>query len=571
MGFTQKTGRLVLAMLLLGAATAPLSAQIQVWVTTGNRSSLLDQWDDRSFHNEDLHTNNIYINEHHLYQQMEGFGASLTDASAWLLTYVMSDFQRDIVMRSLFSRTDGIGVGFLRQPIGASDFSLSHYSYNDLPPGETDPNMEHFSIDHDREYIIPLLQWAKSLNPNLKILGTPWSPPGWMKTSGSLIGGSLLPEHYQAHANYLTAFVAAYTAEGLPISYITVQNEPGIIPEDYPGMRMTAQEQTVVVRDFLGPTMSQAFPNTGILAWDHNWETPNYPIEVMSDPQARQYVAGTAFHCYEGLPEEQSITFKTYPEKPIYFTECSSGSWATNFADNLVWDTSHLEIRAIRNWARSLTKWNLVLDENFGPHTGGCPNCSGIVTVQQETGDFVFNHDYYALGHLSQFVAPGAHRIASTHLPGLGLETVAFRNPNGSKVLLVLNSRRRSQSFDVIFGDQSFDFTLNGRSVVTFVWQGSQQIGHAPTMPQNPLAERTFSGHHFLEWDFSHNATSYQVFRSTRPGEVGEMISEVATPFYVDDALGKGQSYVYRVRAVNNSGTSEMTQEFRTDPAIKLN
>ena len=571
MSLSLKMGRRVLFFLALCFVNIQITAQIQVWVTTGNRSELLDRWDDWHFDNEATHDLKIYVNENHLYQEMEGFGASLTDASAWLLANVLSDSQRDTVMRSLFSREEGIGVSFLRQPIGASDFSLFHYSYNDLPPGQTDVNMEHFSIEHDREYIIPLLQWAKSLNPSLKILGTPWSPPGWMKTSGNMVGGSLLPQFYQAHANYLTAFVGAYKAEGLPISYITVQNEPGIIPEDYPGMRMTAAEQTIIVRDFLGPTLRNAHPETGILAWDHNWEMADYPIEVMQDPKAREYVAGSAFHCYEGLPEEQAITFKAYPEKPIFFTECSSGDWANNFADNLVWDTSYLEIRAVRNWARSLTKWNLVLDENFGPHTGGCPNCEGMVTVEQATGNYTFNHDYYALGHLSQFVVGGAHRIASTHLPERNLESVAFKNPNGSKVLLVLNSNRRSQSFDVFFGNQSFDFTLRGRSVVTFIWQGAQVADKAPATPVNLKVERTIRGHNFLEWDFEPDAKAYKVYRATRPGGEAQLAAEVTVPFYVDDQLRKGTRFFYRVEAVNTKGNSALSVEVRTEDNIRRN
>jgi glucosylceramidase len=204
------------------------------------------------------------------YQKIDGFGASLTDSSAWLISQKLSEAQRTQLLEMLFDPKKGIGLSILRQPMGASDFALRSYTYDDLPPGETDPDMKLFSIDYDRDYIIPILRQSLALNPNLKIIGSPWSPPGWMKTSGSTIGGTLLPAVFAPLTKYFVKYVQAYEASGVPIFAVTPQNEPLNVPNDYPGMGMSADEQSKFVRENLGPAFRDSGIKSRILVFDHN-------------------------------------------------------------------------------------------------------------------------------------------------------------------------------------------------------------------------------------------------------------------------------------------------------------
>ena len=254
------------------------------------------------------------------YQEITGFGASFTDSSAWLVDTKLDASQRDAVMRDLFS-DQGIGLSFLRQPMGASDFAVKgNYSYDDMPPGKTDPTLAHFSIDHDRAYIIPLLLQARRINPHLTVMATPWSPPGWMKTSDSMIGGTLRPEAYQPLADYFAKFIEDYAAAGVPIRYITPQNEPLFIPGGYPGMFLSATQADDLIKNHLGPTLRAHHLPTGILAYDHNWDAISYPETMYADPDAAGYVAGTAWHCYGGDVITQAVSHNNYPNKPAFHT-----------------------------------------------------------------------------------------------------------------------------------------------------------------------------------------------------------------------------------------------------------
>jgi glucosylceramidase len=356
--------------------------------------------------------------------------------------------------------------------MGASDFALTDYTYDDVPAGQADPAQAAFSIDHDRAYILPVLKQALALNPRLKVMGSPWSAPAWMKTSGSLFGGSLEPAAYPAYATYFARFVQAYAAEGVPIDAVTLQNEPHFESASYPSMRLEAAEAATFVRDYLGPGFARAGIGTKLLVGDHNWDEPAYPLAVLDDAGARPYVAGSAFHCYAGDVAAQSSVQLAYPGKDIYFTECSGGGWATDFGANLRWAMRNLVIGATRNWARTVLLWNLALDSQGGPQNGGCPNCRGVVTVKNASA-VAYNVEYYALGHASKFVASGARRIASTGAVGTGLQHVAFRNFDGSKVLLVLNDGAGTQAFSVTWGGQAFSTSLPAGAVATFTWTGT--------------------------------------------------------------------------------------------------
>ncbi len=261
------------------------------------------------------------------YQQMDGFGAALTDSSAWLISQKLTAQQRHELLQMLFDHKKGIGLSMMRQPMGASDFALKDYTYNDMPQAQIDPDMKHFSIDHDREHIIPILREALALNPSLKIIASPWSPPGWMKTSGSMIQGTLLLSAYAPLAKYFVRYVQAYEASGVPIFAVTPQNEPLNIPDDYPGMGMSSDEQTKFIRDNLGPAFRAAGIKAKILTFDHNWDLINFPVKVLSDTQAAAFVPGIAIHCYGGSPTAQTELHNRFPDKDIWLTECSGGEW----------------------------------------------------------------------------------------------------------------------------------------------------------------------------------------------------------------------------------------------------
>jgi glucosylceramidase len=403
-----------------------------------------------------------------MYQEMVGFGAAITDASASLINGLPPE-RREALLRDLFDADSGAGIGlsFTRLTIGASDFSPRHYSFDDMPPGQRDPTLARFSIEPDRADRLPVVRRALAINPQLKIVASPWSAPGWMKTSGSLIGGSLRPDAFGPFAEYLRRYVDAYAALGVPIYALTVQNEPHFEPKDYPGMRLEPPARARFIGEYLGPLLARERIRTLILDWDHNWDEPQSPLRVLADSVARRYVAGVAWHCYGGDVSAQTKVHDAYPAVDTYFTECSGGEWAPSFADNLVWNVRTLIIGATRNWARGVLLWNLALDEHHGPHRGGCGDCRGVVTIDSRSGAVTRNVEYYALAHASRFVRPGARRISSSSGVA-GLESVAFRNRDNSRVLIVVNTAAEARRFVVLWDGRTLVYALPAGAVATF-------------------------------------------------------------------------------------------------------
>jgi len=539
-------------------------ATVHVWLTASDRSQLLEPQADVTFETDaPENEKTIYVNENHLYQQMDGFGASMTDSSAWLIYTQLNETQRNAVMSALFSPTDGIGVSITRIPMGASDFVNGEaYTYDDMPPGQTDPQLAHFSIDHDRAYIIPSLQRALEINPELKIMASPWSAPAWMKTSDELGHGSLLPEFYSVYAEYFVKFIQAYEAEGVPIYAITLQNEPHHEPHSYPGLRMEPEEAVNFVKQSLGPAFEAAGIETKILIWDHNWDEYDYPIAVLDDPDAKKFIDGTAFHCYGGTVIAQGLVHDAHPDVDIYFTECSGGAWIPSFAEGLKRDIKDLVMGSTRNWAKTVIKWNLALDTSYGPHTGGCGNCFGFVTIDPEieTG-FTTNWDYYSIGHLSKFVRNGAYRIASTSFQYDGLESVAFLNPDDSKALVISNTSSTDRSFAVRWGSQAFSYSLPSGTLATFTWEGEQSIPAKPTRPTD-LKVKTTDTQLILNWEFSPLADSYTIKRAETSGGPYTVIADnVRIPEYFDADVTMGKTYYYVVSAVNSLGESSDSSE----------
>ncbi|WP_051451877.1 RICIN domain-containing protein [Actinospica robiniae] len=456
---------------LSAAPAQAASPAVSVWETTTNQSQLLAQQGGTSFSpGASSQSQVITVSPSSTYQTMTGFGASFTDSSAWL---VYNSPQRNTIMSKLFDPNSGIGLDFLRQPIGASDFARSLYSYDDVASGQTDPNLTGFSISHDDSYIIPILQQALQLDPQTTIMATPWSPPGWMKSSGSMIGGSLNSADYQYFANYMVKFLQAYKAAGVPISYVTAQNEPEYSPSNYPGSTFTAAQEQSFIADNLGPAIKSAGLSTGILAYDHNWNDPSFPETILGNSSSAQYVSGVAWHCYSGDPSAQSTVEALYPSYGVYETECSgsqSSNTANTFSDTLDWEVANLVISGIRNYAKSVVTWNMALDPSGGPSMN-CTTCTALVTVNNSSGSASYNAEYYALGQVSKFVKPGAVRIGSNSFGSGGVQDVAFQNPDGSTAMVVLNSdTSNSHTFGVSENGQSFSYTLPAGAVATFTW-----------------------------------------------------------------------------------------------------
>ena len=450
------------------ACVGLLPAQsVSVWLTTDDQKTLLESQPAVSFApGGSASIPTVFIDERSGFQSIEGFGASFTDSSAWLMNEKIPPAELPGVMLSLFDHTNGIGIGFVRNPMGAADLTRSDYSYDDLSPGTTDSTLSSFSIAHDTVDIIPLLLQAKSINPRLKVMATPWSPPGWMKTSGSMIGGTLLPSQYTAFANYFVRYIQAYETAGVPVDYISLQNEPLYLPTDYPGMSMAATDQLGILRDYVLPALSANQLSTKVLLYDHNWDQPVYPQTILADSTlaASPQIGGIAWHWYGGTPGAMSLLHNQYPERKNYVTEASGGTW---IPDEVKTDFETIT-QSMRNWSSSYVKWGMALDENRGPHTGGCGDCTGLITVNETSGAVSYNIDYYTLGHFSKFVLPGATRVWSSN--ATGIVSAAFMNPNGTEALVVYNDTSASQTFQVTSRQRSFSYVLPALAGATFVW-----------------------------------------------------------------------------------------------------
>ncbi|MFE8990696.1 discoidin domain-containing protein [Streptomyces collinus] len=471
----------------LPASAAPVSGNASVWLTNPSTGTYLSKqapvtWKTGSAAAE---SSTITVDTTRKYQQMTGFGASFTDSSAWLVGTKLTTKQRNALMRDLFSRSDGIGLSFLRQPMGATDFTVNgNYSYDDMPAGESDPKLANFSIGHDRSYTIPLLKQARKLNPQLTVMATPWSPPGWMKTGDTMNGGQIKPAAYQQLADYFAKFLKAYKAAGVPVRYVTPQNEPLNNTPAYPSTGLTADQAKTFINDYLAPTLRKQHLKTGILGYDHNWDVTSYPESLYTDAASAKNVAGTAWHCYAGDVSAQTVVHNDYPNKPAFQSECSGGTWEGTGQSTTFAGTMDNIINGPRNWAQSIIRWNIALDGSSGPTNNGCQGCRPVVTVSQNadgTYSYKPTADYWGLAQASKFVQPGARRVASNSFGKGDLEDVAFTNPDGSTALIAYNSSTAERSFTVRWGNRTFTYTLAAGAAATFTWTGTQQGSTAPS------------------------------------------------------------------------------------------
>ena len=441
-----------------------LPLTVDFYLTTPNQSSLLDLTTDGI----SVMTNNsnatITVSDQTTYQEMDGFGFALTGGSALHLNSMGSSLRAEL-LNELFG-ANGIGISYLRVSVGASDLDAEPFSYDDLPAGQTeDLNLDHFSIAKDTENLIPILQEILAINPNIKILGSPWSAPSWMKTSNSTIGGSLKPEYYSVYANYFVKYIQAYEAEGITIDALSVQNEPHH-DSNNPSMRMEANEMANFVKNNLGPAFASANIDTKIIVWDHNADNVNYPISIFNDSEANQYIDGSAFHLYAGSINNLSQVHNAHPDKNLYFIE----QWVSstgNFEGDLAWHIKNVVIGASRNWCKNVLQWNLTSNPQLQPHTsGGCTQCLGGLTIDGNSA--TRNVGYYIIGRASKFVPPGSVRILSNS--SSNFPNVAYKTPDGKIVVIVLNDSGSESSINIDVTSEPITVTLPAGSVATFVF-----------------------------------------------------------------------------------------------------
>ena len=444
----------------------PATNDIEFWLTRANQSVLLKkQTAVLSFSTVPNSHTNIEVDSTITYQAVDGFGYTLTGGSAFLINRLPSG-EKQSLLQELFGKNESsISISYLRTSIAASDLSAEVFSYDDMPAGQTDVTLSNFSLSKDTVDLIPLLKEILAINPGIKIMGSPWSAPVWMKDNASTVGGNLQPQYYSVYAQYFVKYIQAMKAHGITIDAITPQNEPQHGGNN-PSMVMSAQQQADFIKNHLGPAFASANVSTKIIIWDHNCDNPQYPITILNDAAAKPYIDGSAFHLYAGNIDALSTVHASHPDKNLYFTEqwtSSTGSFDGDFK----WHMRNVMIGSMRNWSRIALEWNLANDGGYNPHTpGGCTQCKGALTID---GVISRNVAYYIVAQVSKFVAPGSIRIKSTQAGDL--HSVAFKTPAGKKVLIVLNDGASDATFNIKHKGKWAVTILPANSAGTFIWE----------------------------------------------------------------------------------------------------
>ncbi|WP_263382349.1 glycoside hydrolase family 30 protein [Granulicella arctica] len=462
---------LCLICLLPVAAHAERRQSVTEWLTTADRSSLVAKQPDSLVllkHGRDKPAD-IMIDDNDRSQTIDGFGFALTGGSAQLLMK-MSPTQRHALLVELFGHDPkSIDVSYLRVSIGASDMNDHVFTYDDMPPGQRDPELKQFSVKQDEADVIPVLQEILTISPKIKILASPWTAPSWMKTVEAAKGGALRPEFYPVYAQYFVLYLEAMQRHGIRIDAITTQNEP-LNPKNTPSMVMQPEEQATFIKT-LGPALAKNNLQTKIILYDHNCDRPDYPLAILNDPVASKFVDGSGFHLYGGKIDAMTQVHDAFKQKNLYFTEqMVIEEKHEGIAQPISHPVDRVVIGAMRNWSRNVLLWNLAADPTFGPHTtsGGCPVCQGAITLDADAVQR--NIAYYAIAQVSKFVPPGSVRIASTEPIDGDLPNVAFHTPDGHTVLLVVNRMSEGKDVNVQWHGQAFHTNLGAGSVATFVW-----------------------------------------------------------------------------------------------------
>ncbi len=442
-------------------------SQVAVWLTMPDKSALFFRQKSSLVFGANTNSDPIIaVDTTQTYQTIDGFGYCLTGGSAQVMSRMSADSRAALIKELFATDSTSLGVSYLRVSIGASDLNDQVYTYDD---GPADPTLANFSLAPDQAYFIPVLKEILAVNPNIKILGSPWTAPSWMKSNTSPVGGSLLPQYYDAYAQYFVKYIQGMKSAGITIDAVTLQNEP-LNPNNNPSMVMQANEQADFIKNNVGPAFRAAGITTKIIAYDHNTDRTDYPLTVLGDAAANPYVDGSAFHFYSPASPISVLSqvHDAFPSKNVYFTELwTQAPGTSSFGGDLAYHVQNLEIGAVRNWSRNVLEWNLASDATFGPHTpGGCDQCLGAVTIN---GNAVTrNQAYYSVAHSSKFVRPGSVRVGS-NVPG-NLQNVAYKTPGGKRVLVVLNAGTTLQSFNIQYKGKVVNTSLYGGAVATYIW-----------------------------------------------------------------------------------------------------
>ncbi|RLJ67377.1 glucosylceramidase [Lacinutrix venerupis] len=441
------------------------SVGVSYYLTSPDKTNLLTPQSNGIFPLADNNNFTISVSDATIYQEMDGFGYSLTGGSAALINGMSSSSRSDLLQELFGAGDNSIGVSYLRISIGSSDLDATTFSYNDMPNGQTDENLNNFSLNPDMANLIPVLNEILAINPNIKILGTPWSAPTWMKTNGSTIGGELMPQYYNTYANYFVKYIQGMAAQGITIDAISIQNEPEN-PHNNPSMVMSAEQQKTFIRDHLGPIFQAENITTKIILFDHNLDHPEYPISILNDASAKSYIDGSAFHLYAGQISNMTLVHNAHPEKNVYFTE----QWIQapgDFYSDLRWHIRELIVGAPRNWSKNVLEWNLAADSNNNPHTdGGCTECLGAITI--DGNNVERNPGYYIIAHASKFVPVGSVRIDSNY--SVEFPNVAYKTPEDDIVVIVLNNSDTQKTLNINVSSEPVTTVIPAGSVATYVW-----------------------------------------------------------------------------------------------------
>ncbi|MEI6086966.1 MAG: glycoside hydrolase [Bacteroidota bacterium] len=446
---------------------ASISNGAEFWLTKSDKSILLSKQNIPLQFNTIVNNHStIEIDDKQNAQTIEGFGFALTGGSAQVVSQLNAHVKKQLLQEIFGTKESGIAVSYLRISIGASDLDSTVFSYDDLPSGETDLTLSKFSLKPDKQWLIPLLKEILGINPKIKIMACPWSPPVWMKNNNSTKGGSLQAKYYHVYANYFVKYIQQMKLEGIPIDAITPQNEP-LHPGNNPSLLMLANEQANFIKNDLGPAFQKANLATKIIIYDHNCNKPEYPISILNDAEAKKYIAGSAFHLYEGNIDALTKVHNAHPDKGLYFTEQWTSSEG-DFGGDFKWHIKNVVIGSMNNWSKVALEWNLANNAVYGPHTdGGCTQCKGAITINSSS-TYSKNVAFYIIAHASKFVPAGSIKIASSVIDNL--QNAAFKTPFGKTVLIVENEGKTVEFFNIQSNGKWITTSLEAGSVGTFIW-----------------------------------------------------------------------------------------------------
>lgn len=482
------SGLLFFCIALLGCSNASVPANgdnnkvdasdVDLYVTTSNQSMLFKKVPILFSTKDNMSPNTIQLNPNTVYQEMDGFGAAMTGSTCYNLMK-MSPQDRSKLLNETFDPKDGMGYSYIRVTIAASDFSLSEYTYCDKQ------GIENFALQsEDKNYVIPIVKEILAINPKIKIMASPWTCPKWMKVNNlvdkkpfdSWTSGQLNPDYYQDYATYFVKYVQAMSAEGIPISSLTVQNEP-LNRGNSVSLFMTWQEQRDFIKSALGPAFRSAGIKSKIIVFDHNYnyddmpDQKGYPSNIYNDADAAQYIDGAGYHAYGGNKAELNRVHDLNPDKNLYFTEMSIGEWGYSFANDLMWNFAEVCIGTINNWSKAVIVWNFMLDKNHGPNRpGGCTNCYGAIDINSDYKTMTKNSHYYTISHLSKVIKPGAKRIGTTGYVASGLYYIAFLNTDGTYAVVLQNETNNNMSITIADGKHSFAYVVPAKAIASYKW-----------------------------------------------------------------------------------------------------